>query len=120
MYDYSIHCEALGIPGGEVVRIKGSTGRPVKNQWLIETDQGTFFQSYNTIIAYRLKKKVGSHPVGRIFLDKRAWDISQTTARYRRVFLEEGAEETRAKLDSGVYKTAYLNMPFDANGLPLV
>jgi hypothetical protein len=109
LYGTGIRCKALNILGGKVFRMKGNAGSPVKNHWIIETDQRTYFQSYNTIIAYRLKEDIGDCPAGQVWLDRYSWDISRTTAKYRRMFLEEGVEETRAKIESGVYKTADLN-----------
>lgn len=74
----------------------------VANQFIIYTDDGTYFQSYNSIIAFCDKQ-------GQTWLDKYYWDYSRTTSRYRNEFLGETTKETRAKIKSGEYKLANLN-----------
>jgi hypothetical protein len=74
---------------------------PVKNQFIIYTDKGRVFQSYNTVIAARLD--------GKVLLDRNSWDYSRTTGRYRNRFLDENVEDTRRKIASGVYELAELN-----------
>lgn len=81
-----------------VRQMTGRTGQPVANQFIIHTDEGTVFQSYNTIIA--IKKNDGS-----IWLNENDWDYSVTTNKYRAEFLRESTAETRAKIESGEYKT---------------
>jgi hypothetical protein len=78
------------------------TGEAVKNQMIIETSDGRFFQSYDSIIA--VKRNNGS-----IELDSRYWDYSKTTGKYRNQFLNEKREETQKKIDSGIYKLVDLN-----------
>jgi len=80
--------------------VRGPNG-PVKNQFIIHTDKGCVFQSYNTVIAARLD--------GRVLLDRRNWDYSRTTGKYRNLFLDEGIEDTRRKINSGTYELADLN-----------
>jgi hypothetical protein len=76
-------------------------GNDVTNQFKIYTDDGVYFQSYNTIIA-RIHK-------GKVQLDRNSWDYSVTTGRYRNQFLGEGIAETRKKIASGVYELVDLN-----------
>lgn len=77
-------------------------GNYVANQFVI-TDNGTeYFQSYESTIAMR-------NPDGKIFLDEHYWNYSGTTAKYRRIFLDEGVDATRAKINSGEYILANLN-----------
>jgi hypothetical protein len=52
------------------------------NQIVCITNEGTFFQSYNSVIAIR--KNDGS-----IELDENYWDYSKTTGKYRNKFLGE-------------------------------
>jgi uncharacterized protein affecting Mg2+/Co2+ transport len=80
------------------------SGNPVKNQFIIHDDEGnTLFQSYNVIIVKRTNE-------GKTLLDERYWDYSNTTAKYRRQFLNgEGVNETRDKLKSGEYTLTNLN-----------
>ena len=78
------------------------SGRPVANQFIIHTDAGTVFQSYDSVIAF---KPIG----GKTVLDRAEWDYSRTTGRYRNQFLGEGVEETRRKIAAGEYILADLN-----------
>ena len=78
-------------------------GNQVANQFIIETPEGTYFQSYRSIIAFIDKK------TGEITLDEYYWDYSRTTGKYRNEFLGEYIADTRAKIESGEYKLADLN-----------
>ena len=73
----------------------------VKNQYVIEGQDCTLFQSYDSIIAR--KDNTG------ITLDTRTWDYSKTTGKYRNLFLGETKKETEYKIKSGEYKLADLN-----------
>ena len=75
--------------------------KPVANQFIIYTDEGTYFQSYQSVIAFRAND-------GRITLDSYYWEYSPTTGKYRNQFLGEGIADTRAKIESGEYKLAVL------------
>ena len=79
------------------------SGRPVANQFIIETARGRYFQSYKSIIAFI------SNKTGKVTLDDYYWDYSRTTGKYRNEFLGEYIEDTRAKINSGEYKLANLN-----------
>ena len=76
--------------------------QPAKNQLIIWTDEGKYFQSYNTVIAFRDLN-------GRITLDADNWDYSVTTGKYRNQFLDENKAATEKKIKSGIYKLANLN-----------
>ena len=78
------------------------TGSPVANQFIIQADDGVYFQSYKSIIA---KKDID----GKVFLDSTYWDYSRTTSKYRNEFLGETSKQTQAKIDSGVYNLTDLN-----------
>ena len=86
----------------KVRNIEGSHG-PVKNQFEIETDEGRYFQSYRSIIAF--------FPVngGKVVLDRKTWNYSITTGRYRNIFLDETKKETEGKIKSGEYELGDLN-----------
>jgi hypothetical protein len=71
------------------------TGNPVANQFIIEVDDKTIFQSYDSIIAIK-------HGDGSVELGKH-WNYSRTTGKYRNEFLGESIAETRAKIQSGEY-----------------
>ncbi|KKK74812.1 hypothetical protein LCGC14_2879970, partial [marine sediment metagenome] len=74
----------------------------VANQFEIFTDDGVYFQSYQTMIAF---KPYG----GKTQLDRDAWDYSTTTGKYRNIFLHEKKAETEAKIKSGEYILTDLN-----------
>ena len=80
-----------------------NAGNSVPNQFIITTPEGRYFQSYYSTIAFK--------PFGddKIELDKDTWDYSNTTSKYRRMFLNEGIDETRAKIKSKEYKLTTLN-----------
>jgi hypothetical protein len=71
-------------------------GSAVPNQFIIETADGCYFQSYNTVNK-------------RIQLDINSWDFSITTGKYRNLFLGETKAETQKKIDSGEYELIDLN-----------
>lgn len=87
----------------KVSNVHSGSGNDVANQFLIEVkDEGVFFQSYKSIIAW---KPYG----GQIVLDKDKWDYSVTTGKYRNLFLRETKKETEKKIKDGVYLLANLN-----------
>lgn len=69
--------------------------RPVNNQFVIYTDKGKYFQSYDSIIAFTPED---STP---ILLDKNYWDYSKTTSKYRNIFLGLTTEETKTLIKKG-------------------
>ena len=79
------------------------TGAPVSNQFLIHTKEGVYFQSYNSIIAFK------PHDNRRTQIDSYFWDYSITTTKYRNEFLRESTAETRAKIESKEYLLTNLN-----------
>ncbi len=79
-----------------------SSGRPIANQFIIYTKEGTYFQSYQSVIAFR-------DNFNKIKLDEYYWEYSPTTGKYRNQFLGEGIADTRAKIDSGEYELIDLN-----------
>ena len=89
-----------------VYNMESSNGNKVPNQFIIETPQGTYFQSYSTIIARRFWDMDGNK---RIQLDENAWDYSVTTGRYRNQFLRENKPETEYKISTGEYELVDLN-----------
>lgn len=85
-----------------VENMESSRGNIIANQFIIRTDKGKYFQSYESIIAFIDNQ-------GNITLDKNRWDYSTTTGKYRNIFLGEGIAETRKKIKNGTYKLAELN-----------
>ena len=78
-------------------------GNPAPNQFLLYTPEGTYFQSYNSIIAFRDNNN-------KVKLDNNAWNYSRTTSIYRSTFLlGESTDETKDKILSGEYLLTNLN-----------
>lgn len=71
------------------------------NQFVVYTDTGRFFQSYNSIIC-----KIENH---KVTLDSYFWNYSKTTSKYRNLFLGETTKETQSKINNGTYKLENLN-----------
>ena len=88
----------------KVSNMTGNSGNEVPNQFLIQTDKGVYFQSYNSIIAF---KPYGDNKTQ---LDETYWDYSRTTGKYRNQFLGEGIAETRIKIKTGEYELINLNL----------
>ena len=69
----------------------------VKNQFVLKDDKGNeYLQSYNSIIVKR--DKFNNITLGQ------NWDYSNTTGKYRNLYLGESKKETEAKIASGKYK----------------
>ena len=79
----------------KVENMTSLNGNDIPNQFIINTDEGQYFQSYKSIIAFIPKE--GKTQIGT------DWAYSVTTGKYRNQFLNETKEETRAKLESGEY-----------------
>ena len=77
-------------------------GNVAKNQFIIENNGRTYFQSYQSIIACL-------NTSSKIELDRRLWDASKTTGKYRNIFLGETKKETLKKIKSGEYILTDLN-----------
>ncbi len=87
------------------IKVRGMTssnGSDIPNQCIIHTNDGQYFQSYTSIIAFIDNNN-------QVFLDEYYWDYSTTTGKYRNQFLGEGIAETRNKIKSGEYKLTNLN-----------
>lgn len=87
----------------KVSNILSSAGNPTPNQSEIRTEDGIYFQSYETVIAFiSFKDKV-------TYLDAAKWNFSSTTNKYRNIFLGEKMADTRKKIQSGEYVLTDLN-----------
>lgn len=86
----------------KVENMTSPRGNVVPNQFIIHTDEGTFFQSYNSIIV-----KITPNQT---YLDENCWDYSVTTGKYRNNFLGENKAETQRKINNGTYKLVNLNL----------
>jgi ribonuclease HII len=86
----------------QVQNMTSNKGNKIANQFVIKTDDATYFQSYNSIIA----KVTNDHF---IYLDETYWNWSRTTSKYRSIFLNESTEETKRKIAAGHYMLTNLN-----------
>ena len=86
----------------KVKNMLSPSGNNIPNQFIIYTNDGVYFQSYNTIIAHENNE-------GKIYLDSNSWDYSVTTGKYRNMFLHEDKKETERKIKEGIYKLVDLN-----------
>lgn len=73
------------------------------NQITVEVTEGKFFQSYDSKICFIPNN--GSP----IQLDRKKWDYSKTTGKYRNIFLGEDKKETQKKINNGTYILKDLN-----------
>lgn len=71
-------------------------GNVIPNQFVIKTDRGTIYQSYDSTIVFIPKE-------GKTQLGKN-WAYSNTTGKYRNQFLGETKKETEQKLKDGIYE----------------
>ena len=86
------------------VKVKNFTserGNSIANQFIIHVGDSTYFQSYETVIVEITDSQV--------YLDEKWWDFSQTTGKYRNIFLDEKKSETKKKIESGKYILKDLN-----------
>jgi len=85
-----------------VKNLTSNRGNKIANQFEITTNEGRYFKSYDSMIAFIPND-------GKTQLDKRYWDYSNTTGKYRNIFLGEDKKRTQSKIDSGVYELIDLN-----------
>ena len=86
----------------KVSQFNGRNG-VVKNQFEIITQEGKFFQSYESVIAFI------PNDGSKIKLDSKYWDYSITTSKYRNQFLGENKKATEDKIKLGLYELTNLN-----------
>lgn len=87
----------------KVTNLTSSKGNTIPNQFTIENDKEVFFQSYNSIIV-KIDKTTN-----KTYLDSKYWDYSQTTGKYRNIFLGEEKKQTEKKIKEGIYTLTDLN-----------
>lgn len=93
------------------------TGKPIANQFSIETPDGWYFQSYDTIIAFSPRGVIctdgkTTQRSGKVLLDVNHWNCSVTTVKYRNAFLGIDTEETKRRIDDGRILLVDLNEGF--------
>ena len=86
----------------KVENMRNNRGNTVPNQFIIQTEAGLYFQSYNSMIAFKPLS-------GKIQIDYKKWDYSTTTGKYRNQFLGETKKETEKKIADGTYILTDLN-----------
>ena len=87
----------------KVTNMTSSKGNKIANQFIVyDTNGNKYFQSYNSIIAE-------IDPANNIRLDEKYWNYSNTTGKYRNIFLGETMTDTKKKIKSGEYKLVNLN-----------
>ena len=97
----------------KVENITSNKGNKIANQFVItDNDNGNkkeYFQSYNSMIVKKIYDHLGCDVV-ETYLDKKYWNYSNTTGKYRNIFLGENITETKKKIKSGEYILTDLNI----------
>ena len=92
----------------KVENITSSNGNKIANQFvIIDNENNKYFQSYNSMIALIVDDHYGEGK--KIYLDQKYWNYSNTTGKYRNIFLGETIKDTKAKIKSGEYILTDLN-----------
>lgn len=85
-------------------------GNPVPNQFIIDADDSTIFQSYKSTIAVKPKSfTLDESKQDTVLLDERYWNYSKTTSKYLSKFLNESLKDMRTKIKQGIYQLVNLN-----------
>ena len=97
----------------KVENIKSNNGNKIAKQFVITNyhEMGNkieYFQSYNSMIAKKVYDNIGAYVV-ETYLDQKYWNYSNTTGKYRNIFLGETITETKKKIKSGEYILTDLN-----------
>tara|TARA_R100001440_G_scaffold2224_1_gene6651 strand:+ start:1108 stop:1407 length:300 start_codon:yes stop_codon:yes gene_type:complete len=97
----------------KVENITSSNGNKIANQFVITDNHKMgnkieYFQSYNSMIAKKIYDNIGAYVV-ETYLDQKYWNYSNTTGKYRNIFLNETITETKKKIKSGEYILTDLN-----------
>ena len=87
-----------------------------KNQFLIHTPEGLYFQSYDSLIAFKGNKNMNIQYAYNnfedIYLDINKWNFYKATEKYRNIFLDDAREtETKRRIKEGKYRLIDLNNP---------
>jgi len=96
----------------KVRNMQSNKGNTIANQFIIEGNDGLYFQSYNSIIAkipYGRPIENVVNPDMKPMLDVRYWNYSRTTSKYRSIFLGESTKETEKRIENGEYILTNLN-----------
>ena len=85
----------------KIRNMQSPNGNDVPNQFIIEDGEWEYFQSYDSIIVKQSRTET--------ILDKKYWNWSKTTSKYRNIFLGETKAETERKISAGIYRLENLN-----------
>mgnify|MGYP003123541990 FL=1 len=92
----------------KVENITSNNGNKIANQFvIIDNENNKYFQSYNSMIVLIVNDHYGEGK--KIYLDQKYWNYSNTTGKYRNIFLGETITETKKKIKSGEYILTDLN-----------
>ncbi len=86
----------------QVSNFISDSGNNIANQFLIRTNKGKYFQSYNSMIAFVSYN-------GLIQLDSIYWDYSRTTSKYRNRFLGLTTDQIKQQIKDKTIKLTNLN-----------
>ncbi len=86
----------------QVSNFISDSGNNIANQFLIRTNKGKYFQSYNSMIAFVSYN-------GLIQLDSNYWDYSRTTSKYRNRFLGLTTDQIKQQIKDKTIKLTNLN-----------
>jgi len=87
----------------KVENLESNKGNTIANQFEVTTNEGRYFQSYKSVIAFIPNNG------GKVQLDSHYWDYSKTTGKYRNQFLGEDKKATERKIAAGEYELTNLN-----------
>ena len=99
----------------KVQNITSNNGNKIANQFIITDDIGNeYYQSYSSTIVYKDYNYNEGNDLQndkslKIYLDQKYWNFSNTTGKYRNIFLGETITETKKKIKSGEYILIDLN-----------
>jgi hypothetical protein len=89
----------------EITKMRSPQGNIVPNQYDIQVGDKRIFKSYESNIVMIRNNKV--------YLDSYYWNYSNTTGRYRNIFLGEDKKTTETKIKSGEYILTDLTKELD-------
>ena len=97
----------------KVENITSNNGNKIANQFVITDNHKMgnkieYFQSYNSMIAKKIYDNIGAYVV-ETYLDQKYWNYSNTTGKYRNIFLGETIKDTKEKIKNGTYILTDLN-----------
>jgi len=80
----------------KIENLTSSRGKKIVNQFIITNEEGQFFQSYESIIAFK-----PNDPMEPILLDCKYWNFSSTTSKYRNQFLKCESKDIKKMTKDG-------------------